>query len=109
MKTKHTPGPWSYDRAPRDYDGAGSPAYSTITAENGEIVIAEVNDMIPSGLANAHLLVAAPDLLDALQMMLGRELMGGDQREGLGPDKPGTSPVAKACAAIAKATGGDAR
>ena len=64
MKTKHTPGPWSYDRAPQDYDGAGSPAYSTITAENGEIVIAEVNDLIPSGLANAHLAAAAPSLLE---------------------------------------------
>ena len=64
MNTKHTPGPWSYDRAPRDHDGAGSPAYSTITAENGEIVIAEVNDLIPSGLANAHLAAAAPSLLE---------------------------------------------
>ena len=64
MKTKHTPGPWSYDHAPQDYDGAGSPAYSTITAENGEIVIAEINDLIPSGLANARLIVAAPALLE---------------------------------------------
>ena len=64
MNTKHTPGPWGYDHAPQDYDGAGSPAYSTITAENGEIVIAEANDLIPSGLANAHLIAAAPSLLE---------------------------------------------
>ena len=57
--------------------------------------------------ANARLIASAPDLLHALQMMLGCELMGGDHREGIGPDEPGTSPVAKARAAIAKATGKD--
>ena len=41
-------------------------------------------------------------LMEALQMMLGCELMGGDQREGL-PGQTGTSPVAKARAAISAA------
>ena len=106
MKTKHTPGPWSYDRAPQDYDGAGSPAYSTITAENGEIVIAEVNDLIPSGLANAHLLVAAPDLLDAL-------LESTAELEALMKDKAfyqgGQNILDRARVTIAKANGEDAR
>lgn len=42
-------------------------------------------------------------LMGALQMMFDCELMGGDQRQGLGPDKPGTSPVAKARAALSAA------
>jgi hypothetical protein len=41
-------------------------------------------------------------LMEALQMMLGCELMGGDQREGL-PGQTGTSPVAKARAALSAA------
>lgn len=54
---------------------------------------------------DAQLIAAAPELLEALEMMLKCELDGGDHREGLGPDQPGTSPLAKARAAIAKATG----
>ena len=54
---------------------------------------------------DAQLIAAAPELLEALEIMLKCELAGGDHREGLGPDQPGTSPLAKARAAIAKATG----
>lgn len=63
MNTKHTAGPWDYDRAPQDYDGGGSPAYCTVTAESGEIIIAEVNDKIAEGVANARLIAASPCLL----------------------------------------------
>lgn len=64
---KHTLGEWGYDRAPQDYDGGGSPAYSTITC--GDVVIAQVNDLIPEGAANGHLMAAAPDMLAALEKL----------------------------------------
>jgi hypothetical protein len=60
---------------------------------------------VPSGFAR-RLERQRDGLLEALQMMLGCELMGGDQRQGLGPDKPNTSPVARARAAIASVKGG---
>ena len=46
------------------------------------------------------------ELLEALQILLGCVLMGGDPREGKGLRYPGTSPVSKARAAINKAKGG---
>lgn len=105
MNTKHTAGNWKTRK--------GFSAYTIeIFAPDPEIKkpfkpteLAVVEADTPEGKANARLIAAAPELLEALQMMLGCELMGGDQRKGLGPDKPGTSPVAKARAAIAKATG----
>ena len=45
-------------------------------------------------------------LLEACELLLGCVLMGGDPREGLGPDKPNTSPVSRARAAIAAVKGG---
>jgi hypothetical protein len=45
------------------------------------------------------------NLLEALQLLEGCIVMGGDPYEGLGPSKPGTSPIAKARAAIAKEKG----
>lgn len=88
----HTPGPWRVTRHGNRMIKVESKDRVIFDGFNGED-------------ANAQLAAAAPELLAALQIMLGCELMGGDQREGLGPDKPGTSPVAKARAAIAKATG----
>ena len=66
MNTKHTSGPWDYDRSPQDYDGGGSPAYCTVTARGGEIIIAEVNDKIAEGVANSRLIAAAPELLESV-------------------------------------------
>ena len=107
--SKHTEGPWKAE------------GYSIRQTSTGTRHVAEIAytgphhtppEEYPKGCrlqdeANARLIAAAPELLEALQIMLGCELMGGHQREGLGPDKPGTSPVAKARAAIAKATGKD--
>lgn len=104
----HTPGPWTADGYHVRQSGI-----------NGTRMIADVcytgphhtpPDEYPKSCrfvdeSNSQLIAAAPELLEALEMMLKCELEGGDQREGLGPDQPGTSPVAKARAAIAKATG----
>lgn len=90
MSTKHTPGPWHYqDR---------SDAYTHIVrnAEGNSIIVYAPQSTRPEAEANARLAAAAPELLEACQMMLG--IMALKNWEG--------DPVAeKARAAIAKATG----
>lgn len=60
--SKHTPGPWSYWSGYNPWDKIEA----QITAEGGDIVIASYNHYIPEGEANAQLLAAAPELLEAL-------------------------------------------
>ncbi|MEZ1597283.1 hypothetical protein [Pseudomonas aeruginosa] len=60
---KHTPGPWEFS-AGADYGDEGN--YADVTALNGDVIIARVNNLIPASAANGELLAAAPDLLDAL-------------------------------------------
>ena len=109
---KHTPGPWKlepYDRClagddfqwggiwagPVMLDGLdyGQPAYATIKPETLERMEAD-----------ARLIAAAPDLLDALLMV--RDADDDCKRDGL----PTIPPTARATidAAIFKATGGEA-
>lgn len=62
--TKWTPGEWSYSWGD---DGAEySHRYSTISVDGGDIVIAEVNDRIPEGRANGHLLAASRAMYETL-------------------------------------------
>jgi hypothetical protein len=63
--SKHTPGPWTYDSGIIPPDGPGR--YSTVSTYDGDTDIAEVNDLIAQGSANAKLIAAAPDLLEALK------------------------------------------
>jgi hypothetical protein len=66
MEAKHTPGPWY-----RSINGG------TIRQESSDLVVAMIDDgghvserdLIPTGQceANAHLIAAAPDLLEALE------------------------------------------
>ena len=80
--TAHTPGPWFFD--------------IDIRTEGGEIVASgDWDGGVNASLANQRLIAAAPDLLEALQGIM-RDLVRG-------PDPFGT--MAKARAAIAKATG----
>lgn len=62
-KHKHTPGPWDYWSGYNTVDELEA----QITTEDGDIVIASYNRQIPEGEANAKLLAAAPELLEALQ------------------------------------------
>ncbi|HHM7617524.1 TPA: hypothetical protein ACRNOG_003334 [Pseudomonas aeruginosa] len=59
---KHTPGPWDYWSGYNPVDELEA----QITTEDGDIVIASYNRQIPEGEANAKLLAAAPELLEAL-------------------------------------------
>ncbi len=75
--SKHTPGPWDWDRQLQDvqFDG-GSDLEPTGTLEvyvdAGDTIIADVNGLIPEGKANANLIKAAPDLLAALESVVAQ-------------------------------------
>ncbi|MGU2118635.1 hypothetical protein ACSEN8_03345 [Pseudomonas aeruginosa] len=64
---KHTPGPWEFS-AGADYGDEGN--YADVTALNGDMIIARVNNLIPASAANGELLAAAPELLEALQVCI---------------------------------------
>lgn len=63
--SKHTPGPWSYWSGYNPFDKIEA----QVTAEDGDIVIASYNHLIEEGEANARLMAAAPDLLEALEAL----------------------------------------
>jgi hypothetical protein len=103
MKTQHTPGPW----AVRDH-WADEGAFEVYPTRGGEpkigqwSALAEVpeygpNDA-PEAEANARLIAAAPDLLEALELML-------ENLDAMYVVSPASSAHKKARAAIAKATG----
>ena len=96
--TKHTPGPWVWEHWQMG-----------LTAQNGTSVLAyyDYEGMSLHGKtedeheANAHLIAAAPDLLEALDRMIAEyDLWGGYNDDGF---KSGT--ILSARAAIAKAKG----
>ncbi|HEJ6002034.1 TPA: hypothetical protein SL812_003328 [Pseudomonas aeruginosa] len=98
--SKHTPGPWQFS-AGADYGDEGN--YADVTAINGDLIIARVNNLIPAGAANGELVAAAPELLEALQGMI--EVYGGQYNDDCLP-KSSTELelIQQARAAIAKAT-----
>lgn len=93
QSNKHTPGPWWIDHA----DDVDLPNHVGISSESHGLLAQVVWKMdnhkrTPSCEANASLIAAAPELLEALQgFMEGAEAMGWN--------------TTKARAAIAKATG----
>lgn len=100
MTSAHTPGPW---------DTQGSDGWdSEITAEDGRVVICTMEDLNEDDIANARLIVAAPDMLAALKSvnkliseaaMTGFNYADGDWPERLFFSQQATSD------AIAKAEG----
>ena len=97
--SKHTPGPWRYDRS------NGSPTtgqHMIAGAKPG--YLAEVRDCGSGDVqANARLIAAAPDLLDALQAIV--KSLSDQDDEGLIEH---AQQMIDARAAIAKATGDQA-
>ncbi|MBG7512582.1 hypothetical protein I5J62_24380 [Pseudomonas aeruginosa] len=92
-KQSYTPGPWDYWSGYNPVDELEA----QITTEDGDIVIASYNRQIPEGEANAKLLAAAPDLLEALEACVARITNEVADAEFL-------DEVEQARAAIAKAT-----
>lgn len=86
-KTKHTPGPWHTDAGQSFYVFAHGSLMEQAGVNNGPFVCNA------STQANARLIAAAPELLDALAALLE------DQRDASPPV------LAQARAAIAKARG----
>jgi hypothetical protein len=103
MKTKHTPGPWKFHK------GRGIDPRFHVQTVGGYQISETPKNGIACGIesaneANARLIAAAPDLLNALELALATI-------QRLAPPKPydhtqGTRDVINA--AIAKATGGAA-
>jgi hypothetical protein len=91
---KHTPGPWVVE---------SGRLHHYIKTESGRDV-AEVINPIPykceRSLADAHLIAAAPDLLEALQLVMHEVVESGNDTQQFGWGKAN----AAARAAIAKAT-----
>ena len=90
MSAQHTPGPWGVGRIFNNY---GEPEIVIErVVEKGVLAIAVALPGLQGQIANARLIAASPDLLEALQGFIdGAEAMGWRTN--------------KARAAIAKATG----
>jgi hypothetical protein len=108
---KHTPGPWYADtnggiwrRKPGDlYENGGGVAgdKQLATVWKGWVNEGEIGYPLE---ANARLIAAAPDLLEALQDVCARLLYRGVSTDAGHPDR---TALQVARSAIAKATGGE--
>jgi len=95
-KTKHTAGPWI---AEGTYVGDGKPC-----GEFQSLVIADCESrhrQAKEQLANARLIAAAPELLEALRDLLGAASLSAARGVAFSIDSPG---IVAARAAIARAT-----
>jgi hypothetical protein len=105
--TKHTPGPWTEPRIYRARDNEITRI--AIYDSNGTTTVHSINSACLNrstwneALANAHLIAAAPELLEALQEL--SNLMEAVHSHDYTPDSFTTQP---ARTAIAKATSHDA-
>jgi ATP:corrinoid adenosyltransferase len=92
MSGKHTPGPWLAAGKHITQDDGGVIAYTTAYAKP-----------TPRQLADARLIAAAPDLLEALQEVLKHEKWHAAVADEVTP--AARAAIRKADAVIAKATG----
>lgn len=94
-KTQHTPGPWTFDtkRSPARLVAGNSAALAMVYLTDPE-----TKKRSAEHLANARLIAAAPELLEALEALYVQEDWEGE-------DIDPASPIGKARAAIASARG----
>jgi len=99
MEGKFTPGPWK----------ASFTKFSEVRAENGALVAkCERLGGLVNLEANARLIAAAPDLLEALEAVVEHGYHRGDvdyYKKGISTATPAGITYAKVVAAIAKARG----
>ena len=98
---RHTPGPWRIEEQSREWFARTNHAYRVVSNNKPTYFVASVEGWGDICKANAHLIAAAPELLEALKAMVASY---DGIRDGL------TSPVViaklrMADAAIAKAEG----
>jgi hypothetical protein len=98
--SKHTPGPWGYFC--HHPEGSWHIGASPTTYAKGDPTIANLGQIGDQG-ANARLIAAAPELLEALEAMLSHTA-DLDPMQGYRPEED-FSAVKQARAAIAKAEG----
>lgn len=100
---RHTPGPWTASERDRSYVRIDSDHWAMLATVVVRMSGADEN--IPSGEANARLIAAAPDLLDALKEFV-EPFAGWDIQNFIKRSDPATAVrVTKARTAIAKAEG----
>lgn len=93
-KPSHTPGPWA---ASLEYSNDMPGPYLCVASEPHEIAQVLCSDTFTEGLANARLISAAPDLLEALKELHLKTVVGTDDER--------YAALNQAWAAIAKAEG----
>jgi hypothetical protein len=106
--SKHTPGPWKWMRNETE---PGLDGDSPLVSESGESIL-QLGDCYQNGgepnAANANLIAAAPDLLEALELLLvDAENLDGNLESEFGSSKrkwesPYTFDIARAAIARAK-------
>jgi 2-oxo-4-hydroxy-4-carboxy--5-ureidoimidazoline (OHCU) decarboxylase len=97
-KAKHTPGPWSAMVIGRNNMDRGTVMVATTYRDGMAIDCFNSGSTFAESAANAHLIAAAPELLEALQRLLNEAHPNQQYVNG--------HPAAEAArAAIAKATG----
>ena len=93
--TAHTPGPWKVEVNPDDV----SEVWGIVSAEGKEIVETDAG-FYPPSLNDARLIAAAPELLEALRVVIAS---GGLERPG--SDANAANALSVARAALAKVRG----
>ena len=106
---KHTPGPWELADLPHSIVVRTESPNKTTYGASRYAAIGGFDrsdpDQLDEALANARLIAAAPDLLEALQDVCARLLYRGVSTNAGHPDR---TALEVARAAIAKAIGGEA-
>ena len=108
MNTHHTPGPWKALRSNEDWHGPmweidpdeEAAPFTRISAKGGNYIVAS-HDLFEIKPKDAQLIAAAPDLLDALEDLIGLAELAMRQAGDFQID----AELQAARAAIAKATG----
>jgi hypothetical protein len=89
MKSKHTPGPWEIKKMNRDMKVNYQPVYVLMGSDRCLCV-----STTPEGDADAKLIAAAPDLLEALDFLLA--VVTGANGDKQGAKKMAVTAIAKA-------------
>lgn len=97
MNTKHTPGPWEWDGSVWNYDSENEAPWLVQSGSDHRVFVL-LGSIKANKEADARLIAAAPELLEALQMLVA------DFGDYPASERPCLA-FDKARAAIAKATG----